>query len=159
MPEAPEGYGSMLMVIFGAGASFDSVAEPYWSSEMSKQNRPPLAAELLDARLRFIEHLSNFPQCGELVAYLRGCLIRKEDLEEALQRRYARAKGAHERKALLAFRFYLQGVISQCSEWSQLAGGATNYAALISRIESDRENQPVALVTFNYDLLLEEAMS
>jgi hypothetical protein len=70
----------MLMVIFGAGASFDSSSTyplgtvPPGSSSEDADNayyRPPLAKELFANRPLFIDTLEFFPQCKTIVPRLR----------------------------------------------------------------------------------------
>lgn len=63
---------------------------------------------------------------------------------------------------LMAVRYYLQQVLSECShQWSLLTHGCTNYHYLVERLDRwarDR-NECVLYVTFNYDNLLERAIS
>jgi hypothetical protein len=57
--------------------------------------------------------------------------------------------------------FYLRDVLAECSDrWQRAAaGGLTNYAQLLSRIDRWRHerDERVVIVTFNYDYLLEMA--
>jgi hypothetical protein len=55
----------------------------------------------------------------------------------------------------------LQFIISQCgAAWRGVAKGVMNYKTLLDKIErANRNNDPVCLVTFNYDTLLEDALS
>src|SRR5437879_13923549 len=57
------------MVIFGAGASYDSFSEYPPESGSAMDQRPPLANQLFE--LRFATTLDQFPQCGPIVPYLR----------------------------------------------------------------------------------------
>ncbi len=63
----------MLLVIFGAGASYDSV--PARSFSFSQYNslpdRPPLVKQLFDDRPEFVEDLDQFPLCKRIVPHLR----------------------------------------------------------------------------------------
>src|SRR5215510_4173764 len=63
----------MLLVIFGAGASYDSVpARSFAFSRFAMlPDRPPLAHELFDDRPQFVEDLDAFPQCKRIVPDLR----------------------------------------------------------------------------------------
>lgn len=61
---------------------------------------------------------------------------------------------------MAAVRYYLQYVI-RASEigWRGVARGVTNYKSLLDEIErTNQGRQPVCLVTFNYDTLLEDAL-
>src|SRR4051812_44194968 len=66
-------------------------------------------------------------------------------------------------RQLNALRFYLQQILWQSmDDWLHRAsGGLTNYVELLDYIERWRHHEkishPVSLVTFNYDLLLDEA--
>jgi hypothetical protein len=60
----------------------------------------------------------------------------------------------------LSLRFYLRELFDQITaRWSEKTDGVTNYAPLIKAVrETNRSGEPVLLVTFNYDLLLERAL-
>jgi SIR2-like domain len=159
----------MLMVIFGAGASFDSCPTyPPGHHEhvldgtlLNKHFRPPLANELFENRPIFAEAiLRHFPQCQPIVPRLRS--LRGEALEAVLEDLQAKSKsyprGAQQ---LAAVRYYLQHVIRECEiGWRGVAKGVTNYKSLLNEIERAKTGtEPVCLVTFNYDTLIEEALS
>ena len=61
-------------------------------------------------------------------------------------------------KQLAAIRFYLQVALSQCcDEWVGVARGVTNYKALIDDLERLYPyREPILLVTFNYDTMLDQ---
>jgi hypothetical protein len=59
-------------------------------------------------------------------------------------------------------RFYLQELLWRCGEeWAGGAFGQTNQVALADAIERWRRvrNEEVTYITFNYDLMLERALS
>lgn len=60
-----------------------------------------------------------------------------------------------------ALRYYLQFTIWDCeNKWKEIAKGVTNYKTLVDRIESRRRDiKDVIYVTFNYDRLLDTALS
>ena len=153
----------MLMVIFGAGASFDSVPERDWTEEQKRsEHRPPLAASLFEPRAAFQEPLEKFWECAPLVGRLRNAVARKEAIEEFLEREVVRSEGdVAVLSQMLALRYYIDRVISDCSSfWLKQSRGVTNYAVLLDTIDRwrrDRGDERVVLVTFNYDLLLEDA--
>jgi len=61
----------MLLVIFGAGASYDSVLQlPPRSS--NEDSRPPLANQLFDDRGLFVQVMNEYVACKPLVNLLRG---------------------------------------------------------------------------------------
>lgn len=157
----------MLLVILGAGASFDSVPLSVLGKlqkhRANLEFRPPLLSELLPSRRPFGEALSHFPQCAGLITDLRRRLEADPDigLEALLEEKQAEAAtyppAAQE---LMAFRYYLQEILSVCGdEWWRLSRSETNYSDLLRRIDRWRHAQQtrVAIVTFNYDTLLDRA--
>src|SRR5579871_4331568 len=84
----------MLLVVFGAGASYDSIpsvpvpevivssheGRRLWSPQ--NENRPPLANQLFEDRPGFASALERFPQCHPIVPYLRDT---KEPVERVLE--------------------------------------------------------------------------
>jgi SIR2-like protein len=158
----------MLLVIFGAGASYDSCPTyppgyngPVFGGDLLNNHyRPPLANELFENRPMFADAIQRFPQCQPIVPRLRS--LRGETLEAVLEDLQAKSnsypRGAQQ---LAAVRYYLQFVIRQCeNSWRGVAKGVTNYKSLLNEIErGNKGKQPVCLVTFNYDTLLEDALS
>jgi hypothetical protein len=61
---------------------------------------------------------------------------------------------------MAAIRFYLRSVIWECDEeWHSLAHGITNHLTLLDQLRNvPSVNEPVLLVTFNYDRILERAL-
>jgi hypothetical protein len=162
----------MLMVIFGAGASFDSsptyvegIAPPGASTDDQNNfyHRPPLAKELFANRPLFIEAIDLFPQCKTVVPRLRDPAVISGQrsietiLQEIEQEALTYPRGLQE---LAAIQCYLQRAINSCQiRWHNTTRGITNYLTLLREIERTQEvKEPVCLVTFNYDTLLEYAL-
>jgi hypothetical protein len=156
----------MLTVIFGAGASYDS-APSYGpgagipnADQLNMYHRPPLANELFQDRPMYAQTLERFRECLAIVPQLRH--LREGDaLESVMQRLQAEAEHyPRRREQLVAVRYYLQWILSQgCSAWRSVIHNVTNYRSLLDQIESARRtNEPVCLITFNYDTLLEDAL-
>jgi hypothetical protein len=155
----------MIMVIFGAGASYDSVpavpaAHQYRRDKLSA--RPPLATELFDDRLTFAAALRNFPQCNPIIPYLRS-LPNEETIEHALEMLQIESDSDPERRRqLAAVRYYLHSMIWECDvSWKDRAGGITNYVTILDQLRRCRQTLgtgPVLLITFNYDRLIEYAL-
>jgi hypothetical protein len=63
-------------------------------------------------------------------------------------------------RQLAAIRYYLQLLISQCeNDWEEVARGITNYRTLLDQLRRCRKTEdPVLLVTFNYDKMIENAL-
>ena len=160
----------MLMVIFGAGASYDSSPtyppdQPFASTDdvYDKSYRPPLAKDLFANRPLFVEALDLFPQCKSIVPRLRDPAVTRGQasiesvLQEIEQQAETYPRGKQE---LAAVRCYLQRAIAECERhWLATTRGVTNYLSLLREIERNRTgNEPACLVTFNYDTLLESAL-
>jgi hypothetical protein len=155
------------MVIFGAGASYDSCptyppdypGPVIGGDTLNKHYRPPLANELFENRPIFADAIKSFPQTQPIVPRLRS--LREETLEAALEDIRAKSesypRGAQQ---LAAVRYYLRHVIRECERrWREVAGGVTNHKSLLNEIErANTRKEQVALVTFNYDTLLEDAL-
>lgn len=64
----------MILVIFGAGASYDSVPSkpPAKVPRAQHPSRLPLASELFLDTGVFADSLTRFPQCHPIVPYLPG---------------------------------------------------------------------------------------
>src|SRR5687767_1755787 len=100
----------MLMVLFGAGASFGSVDEnrckrPYAHYPLY---RPPLAAELFSDRQPFNETMANYPNATPIIADLR-VLAEGIKVEQELENYEKQAETLPSRNIeLAAVRFYLR---------------------------------------------------
>ena len=64
-------------------------------------------------------------------------------------------------RQIAAIRFYLHCAIWECEGlWNNVARGITNYVTLLDQLRRSRpKNEPVLLVTFNYDRMIESALS
>ena len=150
------------MIVFGAGASFDSVSTFPPGSRLGTEEeyRPPLADGLFENRGWFAAVLSNYPECGPIVPYLRD--LKGGSIELVLQELQdeAESKYAKRHQQLAAVRFYLQNLLWGCgNNWNARAQGITNYVTLLDEIEGHRQgNEEVCIVTFNYDNLIEFAL-
>ncbi|MEO7862312.1 MAG: hypothetical protein ABIU05_18145 [Nitrospirales bacterium] len=160
----------MLMVVFGAGASYDSYPSlrPPVSvtnnispaSQELEEHRPPLAHQLFSERDAFAKVTSAFPECQPIIPFLRH--VRGSSVEQVLEDLQSRVS-ANPRRAiqLAAIRHYLQFIIVECEDrWRNVHNGITNYTTLLDEIEDwrQRQDEPVCLVTFNYDMMIEKAL-
>lgn len=148
-----------LMVIFGAGASFDS--SPFnLPPNDSVLNRPPLADNLFADRVEFRGVLDRYTELHELVPQLLPKTGRS--LEEVLQRLKNEGAGRLRRQQeLAAVRYYLHDIFASVSAgWWTNTRQISNYTALLGQIRFHRKDgdDPTLLVTFNYDSLLERAL-
>jgi hypothetical protein len=160
----------MLMVIFGAGASFDSSqnhppkplpperakTKIRFGDDYPEVYRPPLTNGLFE-RSEFEEFSSKISSLAGVLGQLRA--MRLGSLEAEFQDLDSRApQNPLRAKQLAAVRYYFQLLFSIIvHKWLRQIGGATNYKTLLERIR-DYDQSSVCLVTFNYDLLLERAL-
>jgi len=157
----------LLLIIFGAGASYDSSADvksedsnpPVHLRELL-QYRPPLADQLFDNRPLFARVMADFPQCQAIVTRLRH-----RPSDQSVEQMLAALEGETgehpvRRAQLLAVRFYLRQAITLCqADWKRLTQGVTNYQTLLDVSARWRSRYGhVGLVTFNYDNMLEQAL-
>ncbi len=166
----------MLMVIFGAGASYDSAPDfPPPQPQAAQQNfgpppsppnpreiwRPPLTPQLfLDSNGEFGGIVRNYPKLLPILPHLRRPSSGRS-VEEELEAWQAEASGDPERKRqLFSIRYYLHDLLLKVStEWLKQTSDVTNYVMLLDQIRHlNTGNEPVGLVTFNYDLLLDRAL-
>ena len=156
----------MLLVVFGAGASYDSYPEVPASAppvvqmqSSTEEDRPPLANQLFDNREIFVALMEKFRDCQALVPILRqsGASVEKKLAEFREQgKTFPRA-----RRELAAIQYYLHFALWTCQkQWYSRHRGVTNFATLLRELERWRfeTNQHICFVTFNYDTMLEEAM-
>src|SRR6266480_5663538 len=155
----------MLMVIFGAGASYDSARAfpppgPRATIQVGTQStpseddegaawRPPLASELFrDAKQRFGEIVARYPRLHPILDRLREPQGGRS-LEQELQFLQDEASGYPERKRqLFSVRYYLHDLLSEVTKYWLGRTRFTNYAPLIDKIMRLRTgDDPVCLVT------------
>jgi hypothetical protein len=145
------------MVIFGAGASYDSCSSfPPENNQWKRHNlwhRPPLAKELFLPVDRFRVISRKYSRFQGLLSELEG----KENVEEILERLRVESENDQEReRQLLAIKFYLRELINlSTSQWLDRTHGVSNYQALLDQV---RTYPRVCFVTFNYDTLIEGAL-
>jgi hypothetical protein len=150
----------MLMVVFGAGASYDSIPSRVPSGAIKLEERLPLADELFDDRPEFVSAMVDFPRCQPVIPYLRQ-LPPGSTVERVLEGFQAEAREYPMRyRQLAAIRYYLHTMLWACDlRWQAVARGVTNYKTLLDQIQRWRKpEQQVCLVTFNYDRMLEAAL-
>lgn len=166
----------MLMVIFGAGASYDSSPDfPPPQPRASVANygplpdapdpreawRPPVTNQLfLDPNDKFGDIVQKYPRLHGIFPFLRSPQ-KGRSVEQQLELYMDEAWVDQERmRQLLSVRYYLHDLFRLVStEWLKRTNGVTNYATLIDQIRNlNRAGDPVCLVSFNYDLLLDRAV-
>ena len=134
----------MLLIIIGAGASFDSdwrrpVPAPGFDPN-SNRWRPPLAMDLFDED-RFGEYVADYPPSQGLMAQLRSAA---PSIEQELERIRDLSKDQeHLPRQLLGVRYYLREVIAQTvRQWKKAKPDEmTNFTRLLTRLEPWRQQR------------------
>jgi hypothetical protein len=151
----------MLMAIFSAGASYDSAQAYPLSPPTSQPWRPPLASGLfLDQYQAFGDIVRKYGKLSHIFPYLRE-LSGVGSVEEVLQSLLAEATSFPERlREFASVRYYLCELLTELTtKWLAQTAGVAKYAPLVADIlRFNNSREPVCLVTFNYDLLLEHAL-
>jgi len=153
--------GAMLMVIFGAGASYDSAPAFRPSLTTGGPWRPPLAKDLFaDTNHAFGTFVQNYPKLAHILPYLRQP-SNGRSVEQVLENLVEQGKENPEAiRELASVRFYLCELLHNVTQkWLREIDRVTNYAPLIREIlRFNKTGEEICLVTFNYDLLLENAL-
>lgn len=148
----------MLLVVLGAGASYDAFHPAI--EDYSGAWRPPLADALFGDRPAFSSVVQSvYPQALVAVRRLRERVAQGEYVEEALAQMVADSERYPPlRRGLAAIRFYLQHILRECGR-DVGAVGFTNHVSLVSQLDQWRHgrDEPVVYVAFNYDTFLEQA--
>jgi SIR2-like protein len=146
----------MLMIIFGAGASYDAIPSRPAPSYLA--DRLPLANELFADRPNFMHWTDQFPQCKPIIPRLQH-VPEGATVESVLERLQAEESQYPERRRqLTAIRFYLQCMIYFTEHaWTGIGRDITNYKTLFDDILCWRK-EATLVVTFNYDLMIETAL-
>lgn len=104
--------------------------------------------------------LDRYPRAKEIISILRKPHVVVEQELAKLQKEARTFPQRH--KQLAAIRYYLHCVVWECEmRWQERHRGSTNHATLIDAIEYWRHprGEPVCFVTFNYDRMIESALS
>ena len=144
-----------LLVIFGAGASHDSLRD---SDTRVDPWRPPLTRDLYSGAHGDL--LGMFPGSARIVELL-ALRPDEQNLETRLRELADESSKRAERAGqILMFQFYLRELFAKCSEWANDNGGHTNYARIVDELDAWRQQAgwTLSLLTFNYDTLVDRAM-
>ena len=150
----------MLLVILGAGASYDSVPAHPPAEGADLPDRPPLADSLFENRPVFREAMNAFPAIQPIVPLLQR--RHGKSLEQQLQL-LARESAGHAVRSqqLMAVRYYIQYILRRIEDpWLRaVAGHVTNLKSMLDEIDRcTPKGYAVPIVSFNYDRIVEEAM-
>ncbi len=164
------------MVIFGAGASYDSSPDfappqpqgsivvpgpPPAPPDPREAWRPPLANQLFrDPHAIFGDIVQAYHKLRPIMDPLRRPASGMS-VEQALESLLLEANGDPERtRQLFSVRYYLHDIFLRVTQkWLERTDRISNYGRLLDQIRHlNRAGAPVCLVTFNYDLLLDDAL-
>lgn len=139
----------MLLVILGAGASYDSSPrnptpldrsaspslQPLRSFLPSDGNRPPLVGELFDQHRPQFPFIARYPAASAIVGTIQR-RIHEENLEHILGELQLEEGSYPDRKLhLMAIRFYLRDFLRDCSErWWESHDSVTVYSEFVDRL-------------------------
>ena len=129
----------MLLVILGAGSSYDSVPAYPPNERPDIPERPPLADTLFENREQFRHAMSQFPSLHPIVPLLQRRQGRS--LEQQLQVLAGEgAKYSVRYQQLMAIRYYIQFILWQLEDpWlRRIAGWVTNFKSLLDEIDRCR---------------------
>ena len=149
----------MLLIILGAGASYDSAPSyPPISGSESEVKRPPLSDDLF--ALRYAHHIDEFGGLKAVAAQLRH---RAEGASvEAVLEAFQEQSGSYlaRQHQLMAVRYYLRKLLRETDQpWYGHVHGTTNLHTMFDEIRRfSRTDEPILIVTFNYDRLIEWAL-
>jgi hypothetical protein len=158
----------MLLVITGAGASYESSLEVPPGDKYGFGNMPdltdprlPLTDQLFAANRPFSKELKKNPRMLALVPELRLAIRDGTGLETALGRIAERAgHDVETARQLSAMRHYINAAIQECyKKWSNHTADVTAYTALTAqlRLLTVDDGRAATVVTFNYDALIDDA--
>ncbi len=152
----------MLLVILGAGASYDSAPSrpPNNGNYSSLPNRPPLTDDLFGNRAYFGQVMQKYHDCLDIAPRLRH-LQDGVSLESVLQLYQSEASEDLVRvQQLAAVRYYLQEILTVCpNQWIAESHDMFNHRTLLDDIRHWRKNEErVCFVTFNYDTIIDSAL-
>ena len=156
------GGAPQVLVIFGAGATHDSVPRRYWKGAgLLTRRPPPLAADLFDSR--YGGYLGSYARAAPLVGEIRNRVDAGAGVEDVLQDYVERTENQplpNLASQVMAVRWYLRDVVRvSADQWVTKVQGVTNYAVFLNILVRWEQINGVSslFTTFNYDTTFEGA--
>ena len=183
--EENQNYSEAMLVILGAGASHDCLPSTISDETFVNgtvvggahlsQLRPPLTQQLAELGTLSNWFANRWDSAVPVISYLRSTLGKSEvssgdetvrSLEGSLREYESGSRqDLVRRRHILALSFYLRDLFSACTEYVHLpwvGGGDTNHLRLLDRVRQwggGKAGRTSTFVSFNYDLILERAMT
>src|ERR1044072_4331159 len=147
---------SRLLVIMGAGASFDCTSAHV---QRNPEYQPPLVTQLFEHRATFTEILHRYPLAEQAAADIRPALAEGTLEIERLLREELRDSGyAHKRRQYWAVPLYLQDLFFQIGRWDSGIGYAEHPDIYDRLLNATLAVDEVTYVTLNYDNLFDRRL-
>jgi hypothetical protein len=145
---------SKTVIIFGAGASYDSIDVRL--NTVVDRYIPPLTDMIFDRR--FDGYINQFPRVQEIIGQIRRFLNdKKGTLEDYFTLLKNNVRTEFQQIQLIELYLYLATLFNGISHnYAPMSAVNTNYVALVRYIKEHELNN-VDLISFNYDLLLDNA--
>jgi hypothetical protein len=141
-----------LVVILGAGASFDCASHRVLRSEAWK---PPLTGELFQRRETFLRLLDANPLASAAASVIRVQVEGSDafSIEEHLRETLRPSEARHIRRQYTAIPYYLRDLLSNVS--TKYTTQPDRYYMLLTQVQHIPD---VLFITLNYDSILEYAL-
>lgn len=147
----------MKLIIFGAGASYDSIHTNFNKEEINIW-QPPLANELFEYRKNFENIINKYPGAESF----RSEINLGSDIEDFFQQKWNFVKGNYAKEMLsriINTQFYLQELFNTISN-NYYKAGLSNYDVIAAKAYeyAIATKEDICFVSFNYDLLFEKSL-
>lgn len=150
---------SRLLVILGAGASFDCASGN--GGALHEEWRPPLVTQLFENRPSYTRVLHHYPLAEQAAADIRPTIASGSVAIEAfLKNRLRDSDHEHDRRQYWAIPLYLQHLLFEISMWepSSRRGYAEQPDSYDRLINAALRADEVTFVTLNYDDLFDRRL-
>jgi hypothetical protein len=149
----------MKIVILGAGASYDSINRFHEEDDEVLKWRPPLGNDIFGSRQNFRDIYDKYPGAKSFSHSINS----GNDIEDFFQKKWDLATSKNDKYTLaniINAQYCLQELFYEISIRYSQNIGVSNYHVLMQQaydyhLETGEE---VVFITFNYDLLLEQAL-
>src|SRR5437879_11484455 len=145
------------MVVFGAGASYDSTSSFPLTKFPNHPHRPPLTDQLFEERPEFVRARALFPRCLPIIPYFQN--LAGSNVEQVMEKLQDESEADPERmRQLVAIRYYLHYMLTRCVQlWIDSKAGVINFKNLLHQIRHlNKSDKMGCLVHFSLYNLYEQ---